>query len=216
MTDRQRLAIPIGARAPKNWALKLICTLICGYEQPRVLYKLEHYSSLKSNGNDVNIDWLASLIITKELIFKHSWSHSGQRHNMIVMKVKVQDTGIYANPFLGFCWTVYVCLAGQCKFIRHCNCFILRNLGKPPGKRFHKKWKNSIIFLFFVQLNYLKSTFTFGKKWKYGPPPPPSYQKVHILNCGLFDFLFLPSLTPTSTRQVKSLPAELVVKYSQK
>ena len=33
--------------------------------------------------------------------------------------------------------------------------------------------------LFFIQLKHLKSTFTFGN--------PPSYQKVHILNCGLFD-----------------------------
>ena len=40
--------------------------------------------------------------------------------------------------------------------------------------------------LFFLQLKYLKCAFTFGKKMKIWPPPP-SYQKVHILNCGLFD-----------------------------
>ena len=47
--------------------------------------------------------------------------------------------------------------------------------------------------LFFVQLKHFKSTFIFGKKWKYSPPPP-SYQKVQISNFGLFDLL---TLTPT-------------------
>ena len=39
--------------------------------------------------------------------------------------------------------------------------------------------------LFFLQRKYLKCAFIFEKKMKIWPPP--SYQKVHILNCGLFD-----------------------------
>ena len=47
--------------------------------------------------------------------------------------------------------------------------------------------------VFFLQLKYLKCTFTFGEKMKIWPPPP-SYQKVHILNCGLFYLRHWPPL----------------------
>ena len=40
--------------------------------------------------------------------------------------------------------------------------------------------------LFFVQLNHLKTSFTFGKKLK------KNYQKVQISNFGLFNFLCWP------------------------
>ena len=64
------------------------------------------------------------------------------------------------------------------------------NLGTPPQKKNislkHLKLpKNRFkTNLFFVQSKHLKSAFTFGEKMKIWPPP--SYQKVHILNCELF------------------------------
>ena len=46
--------------------------------------------------------------------------------------------------------------------------------------------------LFFVQLKHLKTSFTFGKKWKYRP----CYKKVQISNFGLFDILCWPLPPP--------------------
>ena len=75
------------------------------------------------------------------------------------------------------------------------------NFGNPPLRKKNISLKHLKLpknhfktNLFFVQLKHLKSTFTFGKKWKYSLPP--SYQKVQISNFGLFDFLCWPLPPP--------------------